>query len=95
MVLPIGIVFLLLLEAVVTLSRYVRGGKLYIYGGFFIALAFLSVATELTWRAFFAALLCLTWSLIPLILLFLLGMGLIIIAIVPSFRAYVQRRFFV
>ena len=95
LVLPLGAVFLLLLEAVVTLSRYVRGGKLYIYGGFFIALAFLSVATELMWRAFFASRICLTWSLIPLILLFLLGMGLIIIAIVPSFRAYVQRRFFV
>ncbi len=93
--LPIGAVFLLLLEAVVTLSRYVRGGKLYIYGGFFIGLSLLALASELMWRAFFGFRVCLTWSLIPLILFFIIGIGLIIIAIVPPFRTYVQRRFFV
>ena len=93
--LPVGVVFLLLLEAVVTLSRYVRGGKLYIYGGFFIGISLLSAISELIGRAFFRLAICLTWSMIPLIVFFVVGMGLIVIAIVPSFRAYVQRRFFV
>ncbi len=87
--------FFLLLEAVVTLVRYVRGGKLYIYGGFFLGLACLSFASELLGRAFLHLPLCLTWSMIPLILFFIVGIGLIVIAIVPPFRAYVQRRFFV
>lgn len=95
LVLPLVGGFFLLLETVVTLVRYVRNGKLYIYGGFFIGIACLSFASELAGRAFFDLPVCLTWSMIPLILFFIVGCGLIVIALVPSFRAYVQRRFFV
>ena len=93
--LPLAGGFLLMLEAVVTLVRYLRGGKLYVYGGFLIGLGCLSFAAELGFRAFFKLPLCLTWSLVPLILLSLAGIGLLVIAMVPPFRAYVQRRFFV
>lgn len=95
LVLPLAGTFLLMLEAVVTLARYLRGGKLYVYGGFFIGLACLSFAAELGGRAFFSLPVCLTWSMIPLILFSVVGIGLIVIAAFPTFRAYVQRRFFV
>ncbi len=93
--LPLVGAFFLLLEAVVTLVRYVRGGKFYICGGFFIGIACLSFVSELLSRSFFGYAIRLTWSMIPLILFSIIGIGLIVIAIVPSFRAYVQRRFFV
>lgn len=87
--------FILMLETVVTLVRYLRGGKFYVYGGFFIGLGCLSFASELGGRAFLGIPVCLTWSLIPLILFSILGVGLIVIGAVPPFRAYVTRRFFV
>ncbi len=95
LVLPLTGGFFLMLEAVVTLVRYVRGGAFYVYGGFFIGIACLSFAAELGFRAFFGYPICLSWSLIPLILFSVMGIGLLVIAIVPPFRVYVQKRFFV
>lgn len=94
-VLPVTASLFLLLETVVTLVRYLHSGRLYIYGGFFIGLGILSFVTEILYRAAFDLAIRLTWSLVPLILLCIMGMGLIVIAIVPSFRAFVERRFFV
>ncbi len=93
--LPLSGGFFLLLEAVVTLTRYVHKGYLYIYGGFFLGLSALSFLGEILYRAYAALPICLTWSLIPLILFSLVGLGLIVIAIVPPFRAFTERRFFV
>ena len=95
LVLPLGGGFILMLEAVVTLVRYLRGGKFYVYGGFFIGLGCLSFAAELGGRAFLGARVCLTWSLIPMIMFIIVGIGLLTIGLVPPFRSYVQRRFFV
>lgn len=93
--LPVLTPLILMIETVVTLSRYLSRGKLYIYGGFFIGLGLLSLLFEILYRAFFALPILLTFSLLPFIFLFAIGMGLIIIAIVPSFRRYFERRFFV
>lgn len=93
--LPVGIAFLLFTEALATLLYYLHKGRLYIWGGYFLSLGALSFALELSLRAFLGWSLSLSWSLIPLILLSVAGLGLIVIAIVPSFRAFVGRRFFV
>ena len=86
--------FFLFLEAAVTLLEYVRGGRLYIFGGFFLAIGVLFFVSELLYRATFSMPICLTYSILPLILFCTLGMGLIVIAIVPPFRRYFERRFF-
>lgn len=93
--LPLIFVFVLLVEAVVTLSRYLTHGRLYIYGGFFIALGGLSLLGEVLYRLCFSLPLALTFSLLAFIIFASLGMGLIIIAIVPPFRRFFERRFFV
>ncbi len=93
--LPVSGAFLLLTEAVVTLIRYVRGGRLYIYGGYLISLGLFSFGGEFLLRYLYALPMKLTWSLIPLIFLSSIGMALIVIAIVPAFRSYFERRFFV
>lgn len=93
--LPLVTIFTILVEAVITLNRYLLSGRLYIYGGFFIALGVFSVVGEILYRTCFALPLDLTFSLVSLILLFSVGMGLIVIAIIPSFRRYFERRFFV
>ncbi len=87
--------FFLFLEGAVTLLRYVRGGKLYIFGGLFLALGVLSFVGEILYRATFSLPIKLTYSILPLIFFSLLGMGLIVIAIVPPFRRYFERRFFI
>ena len=94
-VFPVSFLLLLFLEAVVTLTRYVHKGYFYIYGGFFIAIGVLSAISEILYRLYASLPILLSWSWIPLIFLFLVGIALIVIAIVPAFRAYLERRFFV
>ncbi len=86
---------LILLETVITLARYVHKGYFYIYGGFFLGLGVLSLVGEILYRAYAHLPVMLTWSLIPLIFFSLVGLGLIVIAIVRPFRAFIERRFFV
>lgn len=93
--LPVSGAFLLLLEAAVSLLYYLKSGKLYIFGGFFVSLGLLCMASEFLFRGVFHLPVALTWSLLPLILFASVGLALIVIAIVPSFRHYVERRFFV
>jgi hypothetical protein len=93
--LPSASAFLLILEAAVTLIRYLKSGKLYIFGGFFLALGLLCMASEFLFRGVFSLPIALTWSLLPLVFFCSIGLALIVIAIVPSFRHYVERRFFV
>ena len=94
-VLPVIGAFLLILEAAVTLLHYLNSGKLYIYGGFFILLGLLAMSSEFLFRGVFSFPIALTWSLLPLIVFCSIGLSLIVIAIVPPFRHYVERRFFV
>lgn len=86
--------FFLFLEAAVTLLYYLRGGRLYIFGGLFIAISILSFVGEILYRVTFSLPIAMTWSILPLIFFFVLGMGLIVIAIVPPFRNSFKRKFF-
>ncbi len=87
-------VFALVITTVVTLMRYVPRGRLYIFGGAFLALGLYMPIME--------TLICITfakkfvyWFIYPLNALVLLGGMLIFLAIVRPARETMQRKFFI
>jgi len=84
----------LIVTAVVTLVRYIYRGRLYIFGGAFIAggafMPVMEVLLDITFlqRGFQG------WSLYPLATLVLLGLMLIFIAVYPPARESMERKFF-
>jgi len=95
LILPLWGGIMLALETVVTLVRYVHGGKFFIYGGLFLVLAALSFVFEVLWHAASEESLRISFSLLPMILFGTLGLCLLVVGIVPPFRRYLERRFFV
>ncbi len=87
--------YALLTEAAVVLVRYVRGGRFFIFGALFFLFGAFSAISELLFRITFSLPLTLVISYIPMIFLCALGLGLIVVALVPPFRRYLERRFFV
>ena len=79
--------------AMVTLLRYLRKGRLYIFGGFLLALGGLMLLAEFLMTAAFAASF-MGWSLYPLVVLGLLGGLLIFLGINKTAREKMERRFF-
>ena len=83
----------LIVCAVVTLVHYLHRGKLYIFGGAFIAMGLWLLALE-------AELVCtfpisfIGWSVYPLLVLSFLGIMLIYLAIHPAAREVIQRKLF-
>lgn len=85
----------LIVTAVITLLKYLRGGRLYIFGGACIALGlFMPLMEFLMIHTFhlpgFAA-----WSLYPLVALVLLGGMLLTLAIHRPSREAMSRKFFI
>jgi len=79
--------------AVVTLMRSLRRGRLYIFGGAFMALgAMMPLMEFLMVRRFALALI--GWSVYPLVVLFLFGAMLIFLAINKSAREILERKLF-
>ena len=91
--LPITSALCLIVCALVTLLHYLRRGKLYVIGGFFILFGSLIVLIEflldLTFSLDFIG-----WSFYPLAVLFLVGALLIYLAINRSARAAFERKLF-
>ena len=85
----------LLVTTVVVLCRYIRKGLLYIFGGASLAMAGFMVLLEFLLHITFGLPGIGTWSPYPFIVFFLLGITLILIAIVPSFRESLSKKFFV
>jgi len=86
--------FALVITTVITLMRYVPRGRLYIFGGAFLALGLYMPIME--------TLICLTfakkfvyWFIYPTNALVLLGGMLIFLAIVRPARETMQRKFFI
>ena len=92
---PITLTLGLIVTTVVALTRYIRRGWLYIFGGGLIALGGWTVLIEVLLRATFPVNLSVVWSLYPLISLFLLGMMLIVIAIVKPLKESLRKIFFI
>lgn len=92
-VLPVTVIVGLIITTVVVLLRYLRKGRLYIFGGAIIAMGAVIVLMEcllsVTFRTAFVG-----WSVYPLIVLALLGGLLIFLAINSSARERMERKFF-
>ncbi len=84
----------LLVTAVITLCYYVRKGYLYIFGGALIAHGLFMVLLEFLISLTFKLETMFQWSLFPLVGCFILGMGLIIIAICKPIHEALQKKFF-
>lgn len=84
----------LLVTAMVTLLRYVRRGRLYIYGGALVALGVFMPVMELLMELTFGLPGFAGWSLYPLVCLALMGGALIFLAICRPARESMERRIF-
>lgn len=85
----------LIITAVVALLRYLRRGKLYIFGGAFIALGAFMPLMEFLLVLTFQRPRFVGWSLYPLTALVLLGGTLIFLAIYRPARETMERKFFI
>lgn len=85
----------LIVTAVVALLKYLRGGKLYIFGGAAIALGAFMPLMEFLLNLTFHRPRFVGWSLYPLIPLVLLGIMLIVLAIHRPSREAMSRKFFI
>lgn len=91
--LPVTMTFALIVTALVALLRYLRRGRLYIFGGTVIALGAAVMLVELLLSVTFG-MAFVGWSVYPLIVLALLGGLLIFLAINSSARERMERKFF-
>ncbi len=91
--LPVTGGFCLIVCAMVTLTHYLHRGKLFIFGGGFIALGawtiMLELLLDLTFNVAFIG-----WAIYPLIVLALIGGGLIYLGISASARETLERKLF-
>ena len=92
--LPITVCVGLIVTAMVALIRYLRQGKLYVYGGAVMAFGAITLLVELLLKVTFAMPFH-GWSVYPFIVLFLIGGLLLFIAINSSVREVMERKFFV
>lgn len=84
-----------LITALVTLLRYIKKGKLYIFGGFFIALGGFMLLVEFMANYTFGVEKFHGWSLYPLVTLAMLGGFLIFVAIYRPAKDVMERKFFI
>ena len=84
----------LIVTTVVVLLRYLRKGRLYVFGGAMIAMGIVMLLVELLLSVTFHAAFVL-WSVYPLIVLVLLGGLLIFLAINSAARERMERKFFI
>ena len=91
---PVTGVAMLITVTVIALCHYVRKGYLYIFGGAFIALGGFSVLIELMLDVTFGIGMF-NWSIYPLVVGFIVGMWLIIVAICKPIRESLRKKFFI
>lgn len=86
---------LIIVECVVVLTRYIRRGYLYIFGGTFIAIGAFMLLIEFLAGITFGAHTAFTWSLYPLIACSVIGLMLILIAVCKPLRRSLEKKFFI
>ena len=91
---PILAIVTAIVTAAVTLLRYLSRGRLYIFGGAFLAAGLAMPLMELLVNITFQVERFYWWSLYPLTVLVLLGGMLIFIALYPPARETMERKFF-
>lgn len=93
--LPVVVGITLIVTAVVTLTRYLHRGKLYVFGGASLALGLYMPIIELHSVHTFEGVRFVAWSFYPLIALALLGGWLIFVASYRPAREALERIFFI
>ena len=92
---PVTSALALLVTAIVTLCKYLKKGRLYVFGGGLIAFGLITVLIEFLIAVTFKIRYAFPWSLYPLSALFLIGMALIVIAICKPLRTSLRKKFFI
>ena len=92
---PVTGALALVVTAVVALCKYIKKGRLYVFGGGLIALGIISALAEFLLNITFKIKYVFPWSLYPLTALFLIGMSLIVIAISKPLRTSLRKKFFI
>ena len=92
---PVIGVIALIVTTVVVISRYVKGGKLFLYGGASIALGGFMLLMEYLMSITFAKVYFVGWCWYPLVSLVLLGGFLIFLGICTPARETMERKFFI
>ena len=92
---PISLSFMVICTAVATLTYYIKRGRLYIFGGFFIALGVWTCLIELLIRLVFSVNTHFYWSSCTLALLFIVGTLLIIIEIIKPVKETLRKIFYI
>ncbi|MBE6717818.1 MAG: zinc ribbon domain-containing protein [Ruminococcaceae bacterium] len=85
----------ILITTLVTLVRYIKKGRLYIYGGFLISLGAFMLLIEFLVNYTFMQGRFIGWSLYPLVSLVMLGGLLIFLAIYRPAKEIMERKFFI
>lgn len=85
----------LIVTAVVVLTRYIRRGRLFIYGGAMLATGALMPLTELLLNITFDRPMVFIWSPYPLIPLALLGITMLVTASCRPLKESLSKRFFI
>ncbi len=93
--LPVGAALGVIVSGVVTLCRYLKRGRLYVFGGAMMALGMWTQLIEALIRAVFAVRFPVIWSLFSATTLMLIGILLIVIAIVKPLRDSLVKIFFI
>lgn len=92
---PISLSFTLIVTAATTLIYYLKRGKLYVYGGFFIALGVWTCLIELLIRVVFDVNTVIYWSSCTFALMFIVGMLLIVIEIIKPVKETLRKIFYI
>lgn len=85
---------MLITTTVVTLTRYLRRGRLYIYGGALLATGAFMLLIEFLLNVTFGLHRTFVWAFYPLTVLAMLGVMLLVIAVCRPLRESLHRRFF-
>ncbi len=91
--LPLAVILCLVVSALTTLLHYLKRGKLYVWGGFLVAIGCIILLTEWLLHVNFA-LRFMGWSIYPLAFFGALGLILIYLAINTSAREAMTRKLF-
>ena len=93
--LPVVLFICIITTTVITLKRYLKRGFLYVLGGSFIAFGFFTVLLEFLIRYTFFDSIRFIWSYYPVLVFFILGMMLIVVAICKPLRRSLEKIFFI
>ena len=92
---PITGIACLILTALVALCKYLKGGKLFVFGGFVIALGGYTALIEMFIALSFERVRFVFWSIYPLTVCVLVGLMLIAIGVCKPLRTSLDKRFFI